>query len=77
MRKINFLLIKSHLTFINVVNKVKTRNEGFGMNELLGIAAGIIIAAFIIVPGLKDLASGMMNRLQSWWVNIQNEFFPS
>lgn len=77
MRNLNFLIIKSHVIFLGALNKIKTREDGFGMNELLGIAAGIIIAAFIIVPGLKDLASGMMARLQTWWTSIQNEFFPS
>ena len=50
--------------------------QGFGLNEVIGIAAGIIIAAFIIVPGLKEIAREMMDRLKSWWANIQNEFFP-
>lgn len=72
VEKINFLIIRSQLFFYGLRNEKK----GFGMNELLGIAAGIIIAAFIIVPGLKEIAREMMDRLKSWWANIQNEFFP-
>lgn len=45
------------------------RNEGFGMNELLGIAAALIIAAFVIIPGLRGLAASIMEKLENWWAN--------
>ncbi|HHW01033.1 MAG TPA: hypothetical protein GXX36_15975 [Clostridiaceae bacterium] len=43
------------------------KKEGFGMNELLGIAAALIIAAFIIIPGLRNIAQSIMTKLQDWW----------
>lgn len=43
-------------------------NEGgFGMNELLGIAAALIIAGFVIIPGLRKFAGTLMDALSSWW----------
>lgn len=51
-------------------------NRGFGMNELLGIAAALIIAGFIIIPGLKGLAEGIMLRLEGWWGDIVGDIFP-
>jgi hypothetical protein len=54
------------------------KKEGFGMNELLGIAAALIIAAFIIIPSMRDFAEGMMDGLADWWENtISKTIFPS
>jgi len=53
------------------------RNDGFGMNELLGIAAALILAAFIIIPGLQTFADSVMARLQTWWSGtVMIEIFP-
>lgn len=51
--------------------------KGFGMNELLGIAAAIVIAAFIVVPGLKSFTTSIMTKLTDWWRSIQGTFFPT
>ncbi len=51
---------------------------GFGMNELLGIAAALIIAAFVIIPGLKTFTDSLMNGLKDWWTNtIAAKIFPT
>jgi len=51
---------------------------GFGMNELLGIAAALIIAAFVIIPGLREFADSVMDRLQNWWsTTIVSKIFSS
>jgi len=39
------------------------------MNELLGIAAALIIAGFVVVPGLRALADSIMTELKNWWDN--------
>ena len=59
----------------NAVINFSTNKAGFGMNEILGIAAGIIIAALIIVPGLKSLAGSIMNKLINWWSTMESGFF--
>jgi len=52
-------------------------NSGFGMNELLGIAAALIIAAFIIIPQLKEFAIAVMGDLDIWWRDeITDTIFP-
>lgn len=54
------------------------RNGGFGMNELLGIAAALILAAFVIIPGLKGFASSVMTKLTGWWSgSVMDIIFPS
>jgi hypothetical protein len=55
-----------------------SKRDGFGLNELLGIAAAIIIAAFIVIPSMRTFAQSVMNGLQNWWTNvITNRIFPS
>ncbi|MEN6317004.1 MAG: hypothetical protein ABFD25_22450 [Clostridiaceae bacterium] len=50
-------------------NRLTYDERGFGMNELLGIAAALIIAGFVVVPGLRALADSIMTELKNWWDN--------
>lgn len=53
-------------------------NGGFGMNELLGIAAALIVAAFVIIPGLRSFADSVIVKLGNWWSGtIMNSIFPA
>ncbi|MGE5613933.1 MAG: hypothetical protein ACM3XR_05955 [Bacillota bacterium] len=54
-----------------------SRTEGFGMNELLGIAAALTIAAFVVIPGLKELAENLIGKLTNWWEIITNQIFTN
>jgi len=59
--------------------KFRLHNEnGFGMNELLGIAATLLLAAFIIIPGLRTFAGSVMSELTGWWTgNIAPKIFQT
>jgi len=50
-----------------VREKFIDRQGGFGLNEILGIAAALIIAAFIIIPQMKEFAESLMKGLKDWW----------
>lgn len=52
------------------------KQNGFGMNEILGIAAAVVIAA-LIIPKLKGLAEKMMSELDTWWTKNSGEIFPT
>jgi hypothetical protein len=54
------------------------KNEGgFGVNELLGIAAALILAAFIIIPSLSGFTRSVMQSMTSWWeTHIDYRIFP-
>lgn len=55
------------------------RNEkGFGLYEVIGIAAVLIVAAFVVIPGFRAFAQNIMNQMDSW-VNdsIFGRLFPA
>lgn len=53
-------------------------DKGFGLNELLGVCAALILAAFIVIPGLKNFADKVMVHLNDWWDNtVVTQIFPN
>ncbi len=50
---------------------------GFGLNEVIGIAAGIIIAVVVVIPGLRQFAASVLNQLTQWWNNMASGIFSS
>lgn len=60
------------------LRRLRNDNRGFGMNELLGIAAALIIAAFVIIPSLRTFARNVMDGLSWWWGHtISSQMFPT
>lgn len=51
--------------------------SGFGLNEVIGIAAGIIIAVVIVIPGLQVFAGNVLTQLTSWWNGMAADIFHS
>ena len=49
--------------------------KGFGINEIIGVAAGVIIAAMIVVPGLKAFATTIMTELTVWYEGVSFSIF--
>ncbi len=50
----------------------------FGMSSIIGIAIGLIIAAFILIPGIQTFATKIMSDMQLWWTNsISTQIFPN
>jgi hypothetical protein len=55
--------------------RLAENKNGFGMNEVLGIAVAIIVAAFVIIPGLKGFAESVMSNLENWWSSTAAKVF--
>jgi ABC-type Fe3+ transport system permease subunit len=73
----NFKLFLSVLGQRISLHRLRNDNRGFGMNELLGIAAALIIAAFVIIPSLRTFAKSVMDGLSDWWTDtISSQMFP-
>lgn len=71
--------IKKAILLQQCINRIyrKSNNKGFGLNEMLGTAAAIIIAAFVIIPGLRSFAGVVMIKLNTWWTGISTSIFPT
>ena len=54
-----------------------SRRRGFGLNEVIGIAAGIIIAAVIVIPGLQAFATDLISSLDTWWTTMASSIFAT
>jgi hypothetical protein len=67
-----------HCIGTKLYNAVIKNNRGFGLNEFLGIAVALIIAAFVIIPELKSFAETIMFKMNQWWNNtISSSIFTS
>ncbi len=51
--------------------------KGFGLNEVIGIAAGIIIAVVVVIPGLQGFAGSILDNLNSWWSDMASSIFST
>lgn len=49
--------------------------KGFGINEIIGIAAGVIIAAVVVIPGLRTFAQTILTELTTWWGTVSTSIF--
>ena len=64
--------------YLMQISGILRSKGGFGMNELLGIAAALILAAFIIIPQLQIFAKSVMTALNTWWSGqVTAEIFPA
>lgn len=53
------------------------RRGGFGLNEVIGIAAGIIIAVVVVIPGLRQFATSVLGQLTQWWNSMASGIFSN
>lgn len=53
------------------------RRGGFGLNEVLGIAAALIIATAIVIPGLKTFAGNVVDDMGGWWDSHTTDIFET
>lgn len=55
--------------------EIHRRRRGFGLNEVIGIAAGIIIAVVVVIPGLQTFAGSVLSQLTNWWNSMAAGIF--
>ena len=72
-------MIKNILRKVHI--RVKTalcNNRGAGKEEVIGIAVTLIIAAFVLIPQLRNFSTNVMTALTDWWgVTISHNIFPT
>ncbi len=52
--------------------KLKYREDRgeFGISALLGVAIGLIVAGFVLIPGIRTFAEGIVTAMNEWWTNV-------
>lgn len=78
MKRVSAIVLLKAETATLMVKKQFGKKEGFGMNELLGIAAAVILAAFIVIPGLRKFSTDIITGLTNWWTgSVASKIFPT
>lgn len=62
----------------NSSKEILKNNDGWGKDEVIAIAAALVIAGFVMIPKLKELASSIVSAADSWFTNtMQSKIFPT
>lgn len=57
---------------------IKCERGEFGISSLIGVAIGLIIAAFVLIPGVRGFAGQIMTDMSKWWTNsVSGQVFPN
>ena len=57
---------------------IRAEDGEFGISSVIGIAIGLIVAAFILIPGIETFATRIMTDMLSWWTNsVGSQIFPN
>ena len=85
--KANFDFLKNWIQKLSITldfkllmmkHKLKSEKGEFGISSVIGIAIGLIVAAFILIPGIQTFASKIISDMQLWWTNsISTQIFPN
>lgn len=63
------MTVISQLKFCGMfIRRKLSNNRGqFALDIALGMAVVLVISAFIVIPGLKDLSNNFMTAMSNWW----------
>ena len=66
------------MKLFNGVKSVLGNEDGFGMSEIIGAAAVLIIAAFVLIPGMRGFAQLLIDNLTDWFETVvAGQIFPA
>lgn len=61
-----------------MIKNIRNKRGELGISTILSIAITLIIAGFVLVPGLRGFAESVMVSLTNWWNDtIHPSIFPS
>jgi len=78
MRKLSIKMKMVASDLKRATEKFSDEKGEFALSSVIGIAVVLIIAAFILIPGLRAFATGIINALNTWWTGtVQPTIFPN
>lgn len=68
-KKVENLAIMTDISIRKGANMLKKplNNDGWGKDEIIAIAATLIIAAFVMIPGLNEIAKNVVAAAKTWF----------
>lgn len=51
------------------------RRAGFGLNEIIGASVAVMIAALVVVPGMRNFSENVVDKLALWWEGMALTIF--
>lgn len=58
--------------------KINCRRGELGIGTIISVAIAIIVAGFVLIPGMRSFAQTVINSMNTWWQNtIQSNIFPT
>ena len=61
-----------------VLMKMNNRRGELGIGTIISVAIAIIVAGFVLIPGMRSFAQTVINSMNTWWQNtIQSNIFPT
>lgn len=60
-----------------IKSKLKDIKGELGIGTIIGVAVAIIVAGFVLIPGMRTFAETVLSSMNTWWQNtIQSNIFP-
>lgn len=57
---------------------MRSKQGELGIGTIVSVALAIIIAGFVLIPGLRGFAESVMLSMNTWWTDtIKSGIFPS
>ena len=61
-----------------VIFKLKDKSGELGIGTIVSIAIAIIVAGFVLIPGMREFAQIILDSMNDWWQNtVQTSIFPT
>ncbi|MDD2534710.1 MAG: hypothetical protein PHC86_08425 [Eubacteriales bacterium] len=51
------------------------RRAGFGLNEVIGASVAVMIAALVVVPGMRNFSENILDKMSLWWEGMSGAIF--
>lgn len=58
-----------------MLRKVMNQKGEFGIGAVMSIAVALIVAAFVLVPGMQTFAQSVLTSMNNWWSNFSGNLF--
>lgn len=57
--------------------KLVKEEKGDMVGVFIGVAAVIVVGAFVVVPQLRVFAESIFSSMTTWWTSISSKIFPT